>query len=255
MLKRVNYFWRLFGTGFSFVMFGLGGLFVAVVMVPVLRCMPGDELALAKRTQRFYYHTFRGYIRMMRLLGILTFEVDNIERLRDARLVLANHPTLLDVVFLISLLPNANCVIKGPLTRNFFVGGAVKAAGYIVNETVDDAIEAANRGFANGMCLIIFPEGTRTTPCEALNLKRGAAQVAIRTGSDITPVLIYCEPTSLTKNEPWYQIPHKRMHFRILVRDQIPIEPYSTNVYPSKGARQLTRDLTEYFEKELEAHG
>ena len=116
-------------------------------------------------------------------------------------------------------------------------------------------IEAANRGFANGQSLIIFPEGTRTTPSKALQFKRGAANVAIRTGSDITPVLIYCEPTSLTKNEPWYQIPHKRMHFRIQVGDQIPIEPYSKSVCPSKGARQLTRDLTEYFEKELKAHG
>lgn len=255
MLAQVNYFWRLFGTGFSFVAFGLGGLFVAGVVVPVLRCIPGDEVSRAKKTQRFYHHTFRLYIRMMRLLGILSFEVENIERLERARLVLANHPSLLDVVFLISLLPNANCIVKGHLTRNFFVRGAVKAAGYIINETADDVIEAANRGFANGQCLIIFPEGTRTTPSRALNFKRGAAQVAIRTGSDITPVLIYCEPTSLTKNEPWYQIPQKRMHFRIQVGDQIPIEQYSTSAFPSRGARQLTRDLTEYFEKELNAHG
>jgi len=255
MLAQVNYFWRLFGTGFSFVTFGLGGLFVAGVVVPILRCIPGDEVSRAKKIQRFYHHTFRLYIRMMRLLGVLSFEIDHIERLENARLVLANHPTLLDVVFLISLLPNANCIVKGHLTRNFFVRGAVKAAGYIINETADEVIEEANRGFANGQCLIIFPEGTRTTPAKALNFKRGAAQVAIRTGSDITPVLIYCEPTSLTKNEPWYQIPHKRVHFRILVGNQIPIEQYSKNVCPSKGARQLTRDLTEYFEKELEAHG
>jgi len=255
MWARINFAWRLCGTAFSFIVFGLGGILIPVAVVPLLRCLPGDELTLARRTQRLFHHLFRRYINMMRFLGVLSYEIKNVEKLENARLVLANHPSLLDVVFLISLLPNANCIVKGHLTRNFFIRGPVKAAGYIVNETAEAAIADADRAFRNQQCLIIFPEGTRTTPNEALKLKRGAANVAIRTGSDITPVLIYCNPTTLTKNERWYQIPPRRMHFRILVGDQIPIEQYSTNLSPSKGARQLTRDLTEYFEKELIAHG
>jgi len=255
MWARINFAWRWCGTAFSFMVFGLGGLMIPTVVVPVLYCLPGDELTRAQRTQRLFHRLFRLYINMMRFLGVLSYEIRNEEKLGDAKLVLANHPSLLDVVFLISLLPNASCIIKGHLTRNFFLRGPVKAAGYIVNETADDAIADANRAFKNKQSLIIFPEGTRTTPSKALKLKRGAANVAIRTGSDITPVLIYCDPTTLTKNERWYQIPPRRMHFRILVGDQIPIEHYATNSNPSKSARQLTRDLTEYFEKELRAHG
>ncbi len=255
MWTRINFAWRLFGTGFSFIVFGLGGVLVPVAVVPVLRCLPGDDLTRARRTQRLFHHLFRHYINMMRFMGVLSYEVNNVEKLENAQLVLANHPSLLDVVFLISLLPNANCIVKGHLTRNFFIRGPVKAAGYIVNETADATIADADRAFHNQQCLIIFPEGTRTTPDEALKLKRGAANVAIRTGSDIIPVLIYCNPTTLTKNERWYQIPPRRMHYRILVGDQISIEQYSTESSPSKGARQLTRDLTEYFEKELRAHG
>lgn len=255
MWARINFAWRLCGTAWSFVLFGLGGIAVTVVAVPILRCLPEDELSRARRTQRLFHRLFQLYINMMRFLGVLSYEIKNAEKLKNARLVLANHPSLLDVVFLISLLPNANCIVKGHLTRNIFVRGPVKAAGYIVNETAEDAIADAERVFSNKQCLIIFPEGTRTTPSEALKLKRGAANVAIRTGSDITPVLIYCDPTTLTKNERWYQIPPKRMHYRILVRNQIPIEQYSTTMNPSKGARKLTRDLTEYFEQELRAHG
>lgn len=255
MLSRVNYFWRVFATGFSFAMFGLGGLFTTVFVVPLLHCLPGGETRRSKRVQRFFHWTFRGYIEMMRLLGLLTYAIEHRDRLDGARLVLANHPSLLDVVFLISLLPNANCIVKGPLSRNFFTRVPVRAAGYIFNEAPDDVIEAANRGFASGQSLIIFPEGTRTTPSKPLNFKRGAAQVAIRTGSDITPVLIYCEPTTLTKNERWYQVPPRRVHFRILVGDRIPIDQYTTNTGPARGARQLTRDLAEYFAKELKAHG
>ncbi len=255
MLSRIDHAWRLLGTGFSFIVFGLGGILVTLIVAPTLRCLPGDELIRARRTQWFFHLLFRYYIKMMRFLGVLSYRVENPEKLRTARLVLANHPSLLDVVFLISLIPNANCIVKGHLTRNPFIRGPVKAAGYIVNETASGVIEAAAEAFANGQCLIIFPEGTRTTPKMPLRLKRGAANVAIRTGSDITPVLIYCDPTSLTKNEHWYQVPPRRMHFRIRVRAPILIHRYTTNTCPSVGARRLTSDLTEYFNEELKSHG
>ncbi|MFV9616703.1 MAG: 1-acyl-sn-glycerol-3-phosphate acyltransferase, partial [Gammaproteobacteria bacterium] len=78
-----------------------------------------------------------------------------------------------------------------------------------------------------------------------------AANVAVRTQADITPVLIECKPTTLTKNDRWYQVPDKRMHFRLQVKDKLEIRPYLNNVSPSKGARMLTRDLTNYFSKEI----
>lgn len=224
-----------------------------IAVAPVLHCLPGGKLTRVRRAQRCIHYLFRLFIGIMRFLGVLTYEVDRIERLRHARLVLANHPSLLDVVFLISLAPNANCIVKGPLTRNFFTRGPVTAAGYIINETADAVIDAAARAFSHGQCVIVFPEGTRTTPNQPMKLKRGAANVALRSGSDITPVLIYCKPTTLTKNEPWYQVPPRRIHFRILVRDQIPISQYS-NLNPSVGARRLTSDLARYFDKELRAH-
>ena len=255
MFVKIDHTWRWCGTAFSFLVFGLGGVLVSVVFVPVLLCLPGDKLTREMRTQRFYHRLLRIYVEMMRVLGVLTYQIEDRDKLKGARLIVANHPSLLDVVFLISIVPNANCIVKGKLTRNFFLRGPVKAAGYIINESASDVIAAAADAFDNAQSLIIFPEGTRTSPHKMLQFKRGAANVAVRTGSDITPVLIYCKPTTLTKNEKWYHVPSKRMHFRILVRDQIRIDQYLINVPPSMGARNLTNDLIEYFDQELKAHG
>jgi 1-acyl-sn-glycerol-3-phosphate acyltransferase len=255
MPAKIDHAWRLLGTTFSFFVFGMGGLALSIFMVPVLYCLPGDELTRTRRAQRFIHRLFQLYIRMMRFLGILTYEIDDIEKLQDARLILANHPSLLDVVFLISMMPNANCVVNGNLSRNFFTRGPIKAAGYIMNEEAADVIAAAARVIDDGQALIVFPEGTRTNPSKELHFKRGAANVAIRTGSDITPVLIYCAPTTLTKNERWYQIPEKRMHYRFLVRDQLKINQYTENLCPSRGARNLSADLLNYFNRELKTYG
>ena len=225
-----------------------------LIIVPLLYCLPGDESIRARRTRRSIHLIFRLYIETMRFLGVLTYRIEGAEKLRGARLILANHPSLLDVVFLISMVPNANCVIKGKLQRNFSMRWAVKAAGYIMNEEAGDVIDAARRVIDDGQTLIIFPEGTRTTPSERIQFKRGAANVAIRTGSDITPVLIYCTPTTLTRNESWYQVPDRRMHFRILVQDPLGIDLYLKDLVPSRGSRKLTVDLIDYFNRELETY-
>ena len=58
----------------------------------------------------------------MRCLGLMTYEIRGRERLRrDGLLILANHPTLIDVVLLVSLLPNADCVVKSAVARNAFM--------------------------------------------------------------------------------------------------------------------------------------
>ena len=254
MLARLDHAWRWFGTAFSFLLFGIGGLLVPLIVVPLFYCLPGDESIRARRVRHCFHLIFRLYIDTMRFLGVLSYRIEGVEKLRGARLILANHPSLLDVVFLISMVPNASCVVKGKLQRNFFTRWAVKAAGYIMNEEAGDVIDAARRVIDDGQTLIIFPEGTRTTPSEKIQFKRGAANVAIRTGSDITPVLIYCTPTTLTRNEPWYQVPDQRMHFWILVQDPLGIDLYLQDSAPSRGSRKLTIDLVDYFNRELETH-
>jgi 1-acyl-sn-glycerol-3-phosphate acyltransferase len=188
-------------------------------------------------------------------MGVLTYQISGLEKLKDAKLILANHPSLIDIVFLISFVPNASCVVKEKLLRNPFMWGAVKAAGYIVNnEHADEVIANATAVFNKGYSLIIFPEGTRTTPNHAVKLKRGAANIAVRTGVDITPVIIDCTPTALTKEDSWYSIPDKCVHFQIKVNDKIDISQYLGGDAPSKAARKLTKDLSSYFNKETILH-
>jgi 1-acyl-sn-glycerol-3-phosphate acyltransferase len=255
MLVRLEFAWRWFVTAFSYFMFGLGGLLFTLLVVPTLYCLPGGAPARARRAKWLLHRLFQVYVRMIRWIGVLTYEIEGAEKLHDARLILANHPSLLDVVFLISMVPNANCVVKGKLTKNFFTRGPVKAAGYIMNHEAADVIDAAADIMANGQALIIFPEGTRTDPERGMQLRRGAANVAIRTSSAITPVLIYCEPAGLTKKQRWYQVPKTRMHLRFLVMDKFSVDRYVAEPIPSRGARNLSADLLKYFIRELEVHG
>ena len=145
MAERIEFAWRWFGTAFSYLVFGLGGIVFTIVVVPALYCFPGDSRARTRRAQWALHRLLQIYVRMMSLLGVITYDIEGVEKLRGARLILANHPSLLDVVFLISMVPNACCVVKGKLTRNFFTRGTIKAVGYIMNEEAAGVIDAAAR--------------------------------------------------------------------------------------------------------------
>lgn len=255
MLSRLDRAWRFFATALSFFLFGLGCIFISLVVAPILLLLPGSTTQRQLRGKACIHYVLRWYIGMMKFLGVLSYEVHGLQRLKGAKMILANHPSLIDVVFLISMLPNANCVVKSALLRNPFTYGPVKAAGYIINDDmVDDVIVAARQAFDRGDALIVFPEGTRSKPGQKLILKRGAAHVAIRTAADVTPVIIQCSPLTLTKGEPWYHIPPQRPHFVIRIEQPIEIATYINDVKPSMAARNLTATLTRFFNKEIGLH-
>ena len=252
MIARLNYLWRLMATGGCFAVFGLGGFALSALVFPVLRAFPND--VCLHRTRRVIHKSFSNFLRLMEAVGIMRMEVVGADKLRSCRnaLVLANHPTLIDVVALVSLMPMASCVVKQALWKNPFLGGVVRAAGYISNSDSDSLIDDCARDLKEGNPLIIFPEGTRTRPGEPLNFLRGAAYIALRSGLPILPVLIDCNPTTLTKREKWYHIPHRSFHLRIRVLDPVSIDQWvQPDVPQTLAARKLTHAFELFFTQEL----
>lgn len=254
-MSDLNRLWRWLGTAFSFFLFGLGGLLLTCLVFPLLSIYSMRNKSLKQqRIQKSVQLCFQLFIKCMSSLGVISYDIRGAHRLKTAKLILANHPSLLDVVFLISLVPNACCVVKGRLTRNVFLRGPIKAAGYIVNSDSNTLLTAAKESMNLGNALIIFPEGTRTDEHNDLVFKRGGANIAIRCNVPVTPVLITCTPTTLTKNDRWYEVPNKKVHFSLQVNEQLPIDYLSSDIAVSKKVRQFNSDLKQYFTKELLKH-
>lgn len=248
--------WRVLATGLCFATFGLGGLLLRLIVFPPLCLLVRDPTRRAELARAAIHRCFRGFIELMRVLGVLRYDIVGRERLRRrGLLILANHPTLIDVVFLISLIEHAVCVVKAPLKRNPFTRGPVMAAAYICNDAPEGVIDDCAQALHDGGNLLVFPEGTRTAEDGIIRLRRGAAQIAIRCRRDITPVSVSCVPRSLTRRLHWYQVPVRPMHFRIEVLDDIAIAPYLDDALPEAlAARRLTDDLTRYFTSETTRH-
>ena len=257
MRELIDRGWRLFGTAVSFAAFGLGGVLLWLLVFPLLRLCVRDRARQGRIARRVIGRGFAAHVALMRGLGVLSYELHGLERLdRPGLLVLANHPTLIDVVFLVSLIPDADCVVKGPLARNPFTRGPVRATGYLFNHEGPGLVQDCIDSVRSGRRLLIFPEGTRTPRGRLLGpLQRGAANIAARGGLDVTPVIITCEPRTLGKGESWWRVPSRRFHITIRVLPDLPVGSFLAAGSEALAARQLTDHLHTTFTSELTRAG
>ncbi len=202
------------------------------------------------RVQRAVSAAMRTFVWLMKSLGLLTYEVRGLEKLRArGQFVVANHPTLIDVVFLIGLMPEVDCIVKQALWRNAFLRWPVSWAGYISNASGEGLVAACAAALTAGRSLIVFPEGTRSRPGAPLAFQRGAAQIALAARRSLRPVTITCDPITLFKGNAWYRVPDRKPHWVIAVGDPIAIGQF---VEPGEAlplaARHLTQALSQWFD-------
>ena len=257
-MQRLDFLRRLVGTGLSFALFGLGGLLIGLIAFPLIRLVHRNYDRRQRAAQWLIHKTFAFFMDMMHVLGVLDYEIRGLEKLQGSHgeLIVANHPTLIDVVFLISRLPRADCIVKTALWNNPFTRGPVQSAGYILNDGSPTLVRRCVERLQSDASLIIFPEGTRTSKGSHLNdFQRGAANIAARSGAPFRPVIIRCTPSTLTKNEKWYQIPSRRFLITLDVLDVLPVNDIIANAgNPSVAARHIKTMLHGFFDKELQKH-
>lgn len=254
MVERLDRYWRVCATGLCFSTFGLGGLLMRVLAFPLLQLLVRHEGRRTLVAKSVIHHAFRLFVALMVFVGVLSYETRGLEKLRRrGLLVLANHPSLIDVVFLIAFVERADCIVKGALARNPFTRGPVRAAGFVCNDGGPGLVADCVASVKAGNNLLIFPEGTRTPLHGRPLLQRGAANVAVRGRLDITPVRIRCTPPVLTKGAKWYRVPERRAHFVIDVGDDIPIREFIGNEpREALAARHLTDYLNDYLFQEIQ---
>ncbi|MGC6389762.1 lysophospholipid acyltransferase family protein [Ewingella sp. S1.OA.A_B6] len=246
-----NRLWRWVSTGVFFALFGIGGLVLSLIWFTLLRLTVRRQDLLQQLTHSSIRNSFRFFLNALRLAGVMDYQIIGVEKFKQDRgcLVVANHPSLLDYVFLASCMPRCDCIVKQALLDNPFVRGVIKAAGYLVNSDSEALMLACEQRLQTGGTLLIFPEGTRSIVGQQLVLQRGAANIAVRAGCAVRIVQISCQPPMLTKQGKWYRIPETKPQFIIRVQDKIDARQFidDHDLSPALAARRLTR----YIQSEL----
>lgn len=222
--------------------FWCGAVIMARVVVPLLRLTHRNPLEHRRVCQRVVSACFRAFLGGLDRLALFRVWVEQAPAAGPCVLV-ANHPTLLDVVAILAHVENTCCVVKAPLMNSALVGPLLTACGHIPVAGGDAfggmrVLEEASQRLREGQRVLIFPEGTRSPPHDVRPFRRGAFELARRTGVPLVPVFMRCDPPALGKEGTIRRFPKERPVLRL--RFLPPLETVESS-------RRVCRDVMEDF--------
>jgi 1-acyl-sn-glycerol-3-phosphate acyltransferase len=200
--------------------------------------------------QRLIRGLFNGWLQVSSRIGIFDIRFPEAEKLRDLRAtVLApNHPSLIDAVILLSIVPNTVCIMRANLIESPFLGGAARLAGFVPNDKGPALVRHGIEKIRAGENLLIFPEGTRTEAQAINSFKHGFALIAKKTGAPIQTIFIEREGRYLSKGMALLSFGRPPFRFRLHLGELFRAAPDET-------AQQLSGRLERYFREHLENTG
>lgn len=194
----------------AIVWFGLGAVFLAIFVFPFIRLFTLHKRDFGIIARAYVSHTFRVFLRNLHICRTSLLQVEDKQAFRDihSKIIIANHPSLLDFVYIMSLVPNSTCIVRGGLTHTP-LRGVIKQA-YITNTTdFDDVLVECKKLTDKGCNVIVFPEGTRSPRIGRNNYKKGAARIALYCGCDVQPMFIGgSDKYGLGKHDPLWSYNH-----------------------------------------------
>lgn len=109
---------------------------------------------------------------------------------------MSNHQSNFDILSLIAKLPRRiYWIAKKELFEIPVFGTSMRRAGYIPLDRLNGrnalkSMEMAAEIIRKGKCVVMFPEGTRSTDRRLLPFKRGGFMLAVRAGVPVVPITI-----------------------------------------------------------------
>jgi 1-acyl-sn-glycerol-3-phosphate acyltransferase len=245
--NRVFYVYGCLAKLFLYFFFGTGSIVLAILVFPLLKICVHPKKKFQRAARYVVSHTFRFFLGMMRVMGVARFNIPDRRKFWNlkSKIIVANHPSMIDVVCLISLVPDADCIVRGSLANSVYAG--VIRQLYIVNSLgYDEMIDLCKKSLAAGTNLIIFPEGTRTPRHGTNQYKKGAARIAIDTHCDIQPVYIGgADKYGLGKYDSFLSYSRSgKYHYNIFRLPEIKIADYES-LEPQIAAKRLTDKMHE----------
>jgi len=123
------------------------------------------------------------------------------EKFDKPAIIISNHQSLLDIVFLLSLSSKTTVLVKDWVWKSPLLGIVVRVAGYLpVSKGIENSLDEISERVDEGFSVLVFPEGERSADMEIRRFHKGAFYIAGKLNLDIVPVILHGTGHIVRKN-------------------------------------------------------
>ncbi len=167
-------------------------IFLVITMITAIGTVITIPWKNSEGVHRFQQFWARSFCRLL----FIKVEVEGVENIQEGQsyVFVSNHQSMTDVFLIYGWLPVIfKWIMKQELRKVPFIGIGCKAAGHIFIDrssrtAAKNSIQAAVSILHDGVCVVIFPEGTRTKTGQVGRFKRGAFAIASELKLPIIPI-------------------------------------------------------------------
>ena len=220
------------------IIYVLYGLYQYIIVWPIMVVLTlftavFTMLFVPFRNAEFVHKVQQFWSRSFYRLMFLPVTVEGLEHIQQGQsyVFVSNHQSMFDVWLIYGWLPVIfKWLMKAELRKVPFVGTACKAAGHIFVDRRNpkaamESMEEVKKQLKDGVCTVIFPEGTRTKDGQVGRFKRGAFQIALDLQLPVVPISLSGCYNVLPKGKPFVY----RRPVRMYVGEPIDITQFENN--------------------------
>lgn len=192
---------------FCFFIFGIGAVILNFLLFPFIK--NNKELC-----SDIIHNTWRFFVNLMMFFKLFRLDVKKLKKIEN-KVIVSTHPSFIDIVILIALIPRSTCFVKKELAYNPILKNLVTSI-FITNEVELEELKSESKKMLDrGFNVIIFPSGIRHRRDEFPKIRKGASLVALNAGKNIVPVRMFSDRDFLFINQPFYAVSDRCVNFEI----------------------------------------
>lgn len=240
-MLMIQFFYILYQYLIALPIFLVLTVFTALVTIASI---PWRNAEWLHKVQQFWARSFCWLL-------FLPIKVEGLENIqpKTSYVFVSNHQSMVDVFLIYGWLPVIfKWIMKKELRKVPLVGAACKAAGHIYIDrrnkmASQKSIAEAEHIVKDGVCVVIFPEGTRTSTGEVGRFKRGAFSIATDLHLPVVPISL----SGCYDVMPRTRFYAKRRPVKMTIG-----KPIDISVYPEEERNALIEDVRQIVINSIE---
>lgn len=189
---------------------------------------------------------FEIYLNLLQRWGIIEISYVGFMEVAswEGCIIAPNHPSIIDAILMVLLLPRLDCVMNAKLLRNPITAGAVQLCDFIHNDALLSMTKTCKQRLSERANILIFPEGTRTKSPPLNPIHPIYALVACCSSAPIRTILITCDSEYFGHRFSYFRPARCPMRFRVTAGKVFHPDDFAD-------PRKLSKEIERYFHEAL----